>query len=82
MQLNTIYQFEVKMTCDGCSSAIGRVLARLESSNAVGPFKVDLEGQTVDVHPGAGADALDLEGVKEKIAKTGKQILSYHAKQA
>ncbi|CAO1630472.1 unnamed protein product [Parajaminaea phylloscopi] len=78
---NTVYHFDVKMTCSGCSSAIERVLTRLQTTNAVASFKVDLQAQTVEVHPSSGAAALDLEGVREKIAKTGKEIRSYKAQE-
>ncbi|PWN28221.1 hypothetical protein BDZ90DRAFT_260038 [Jaminaea rosea] len=62
------------MTCTGCSSAITRVLTRLETAGSIQSFNVDLEGQDVTVKPGAAGMGFD--EVREKVAKTGKEILS------
>lgn len=101
-QADKTYQFKVKMTCTGCSSAITRayhpsslsttpslshltlspvpplrapgVLSRLETAGSIQSFNVDLEGQDVTVKPGAAGMGFD--EVREKVAKTGKEILS------
>ncbi|PWN21827.1 hypothetical protein BCV69DRAFT_257839 [Microstroma glucosiphilum] len=72
----TTYHFRVRMTCSGCSSAITRVLTK---TSGLQSFKVDLDSQTVDVIPLAGGKVEEggagFEEVKEKIRKTGKEIL-------
>lgn len=62
------YQFNVKMSCSGCSGAVSRALNKLE-----GVEKVDtnLETQTVDVY----TDSVDYDTVLAKIQKTGKTVL-------
>lgn len=64
------------MTCSGCSSAITRVLTKTPGLQS---FNVDLDSQTVDVIPLAGGQVeqggAGFEEVKEKIRKTGKEIL-------
>ncbi|KJZ80172.1 Metal homeostasis factor ATX1 [Hirsutella minnesotensis 3608] len=62
------YEFNVTMTCGGCSGAIDRVLKKLEG---VESYDVSLESQHVKV-----VTALPYETVYEKIAKTGKKINS------
>ncbi|KAN0061857.1 Cytosolic copper metallochaperone [Thecaphora frezii] len=62
------YQFEVVMTCSGCSGAVTRVLSKLEG---VSEFDVSLEKQTVIVKGTA-----PYEMVLQKIEKTGKQVKS------
>lgn len=61
------YQFEVIMTCSGCSNAIDRVLKRLEPD--VSKYFISLEKQTVDVET-----TLPLETILSKIQKTGKEV--------
>ncbi|SCU95447.1 LAMI_0F02498g1_1 [Lachancea mirantina] len=61
------YHFDVKMTCEGCSNSIKRVLTRLEPE--VSKFEVSLEKQTVDVFT-----HLPFETVLAKIKKTGKEV--------
>ncbi|KAK3196860.1 Cytosolic copper metallochaperone [Lecanicillium sp. MT-2017a] len=65
------YEFNVTMTCGGCSGAIDRVLGKLEG---VESYEVSLENQTAKVVTG-----LPYETVLTKIAKTGKKINSAKA---
>ncbi|EJT48641.1 copper chaperone [Trichosporon asahii var. asahii CBS 2479] len=59
------------MTCGGCSGAIERVLKKnIEAPNA---YLVSLPTQRVVVY---GPSLPPFETVTEKIAKTGKEILS------
>ncbi|KAM0457643.1 hypothetical protein ACHAPV_006537 [Trichoderma viride] len=62
------YQFDVTMTCGGCSGAIDRVLKKLDG---VDSYEVSLEKQTAVV-----TTELPYETVLEKIYKTGKKINS------
>ncbi|TFB04496.1 Metal homeostasis factor ATX1 [Trichoderma ghanense] len=62
------YEFNVTMTCGGCSGAIDRVLKKLEG---VESYEVSLENQSAKV-----VTALPYETVLTKIAKTGKKINS------
>ncbi|SMN19738.1 similar to Saccharomyces cerevisiae YNL259C ATX1 Cytosolic copper metallochaperone that transports copper to the secretory vesicle copper transporter Ccc2p for eventual insertion into Fet3p [Maudiozyma saulgeensis] len=63
------YQFEVVMTCSGCSNAVQKALNRLEPD--VSNIDISLEKQTVDVD-----SVLPYEMVLEKIKKTGKEVKS------
>ncbi|KAJ2965401.1 hypothetical protein NQ176_g10636 [Zarea fungicola] len=65
------YEFDVTMTCGGCSGAIDRVLKKLDG---VESYEVSLENQTAKVVTG-----LPYETVLTKIAKTGKKINSAKA---
>jgi len=66
------YQFEVKMTCTGCSGAVERVLRKAqEGSQGVESFNVDLTAQTVDVTGTISYDTL--LGI---IRKTQKEVIS------
>jgi copper chaperone len=62
------YEFNVTMTCGGCSGAIDRVLKKLEG---VDSYEVSLENQTAKV-----VTDLPYETVLTKIAKTGKTVNS------
>ncbi|KAF8245548.1 hypothetical protein K440DRAFT_404368 [Wilcoxina mikolae CBS 423.85] len=64
------YEFEVKMSCGGCSGAIERVLSKLEG---VKSYKTDLPTQKVNV---TTVSKLSLDDVKKVIGKTGKEIVS------
>ncbi|CCD25730.1 copper metallochaperone ATX1 NDAI_0F04120 [Naumovozyma dairenensis CBS 421] len=64
------YQFNVVMTCSGCSNAINRVLTKLEPE--VSKIDISLEDQTVDV-----TTSLPYETILEKISKTGKEVKSW-----
>ncbi|KAG6300140.1 hypothetical protein E4U09_007363 [Claviceps aff. purpurea] len=62
------YEFNVTMTCGGCSGAIERVLSRMEGIES---YHVSLDTQTARVVTG-----LPYEDVLAKIAKTGKKVNS------
>lgn len=62
------YQFDVSMSCSGCSGAVERALSKLEGVTSV---KTDLKSQTVDVET---TPDVEFETVQAKIAKTGKTI--------
>lgn len=63
------YQFNVVMSCSGCSNAINKVLSRLEPD--VSKIETSLDSQTVDVYT-----TLPYETILEKIQKTGKEVKS------
>lgn len=63
------YQFDVVMSCSGCSNAINKVLSRLEPE--VSKIDISLENQTVDV-----VTTLPYDTILEKIKKTGKEVKS------
>lgn len=63
------YQFNVVMTCSGCSNAVNKALSRLEPD--VSKIETSLEAQTVDVYT-----TLPYETILEKIKKTGKEVKS------
>ncbi|KAF9516392.1 hypothetical protein BS47DRAFT_682878 [Hydnum rufescens UP504] len=62
------YEFDVKMTCSGCSGAVTRVLSKKEG---VQSFKVDLPTQKVTVE-----GDIPYEDVLATIKKTGKEVRS------
>ncbi|KAF8004229.1 copper chaperone [Metschnikowia aff. pulcherrima] len=62
------YQFNVSMSCSGCSNAVLKALGRLQG---VTDTKIDLASQTVDV---TTEDSLDYETVLGAISKTGKKV--------
>ncbi|VEU20304.1 DEKNAAC101179 [Brettanomyces naardenensis] len=62
------YHYDVTMACSGCSSAVNRVLTKL---NGVKDIDISLEKQSVDVTAGSG---LSYDQVLQTIAKTGKKI--------
>ncbi|KAL1730552.1 copper chaperone taha [Schizophyllum commune] len=64
------YEFNVKMTCSGCSGAITRVLEKAKG-NGVNDYSVSLDTQEVIVK-----GTLPYEDVYAKIQKTGKEIIS------
>ncbi|KAH7320229.1 putative iron/copper transporter Atx1 [Stachybotrys elegans] len=66
------YEFNVSMSCGGCSGAIDRVLKKLDG---VDSYEVSLENQSAKVV----TSSLPYEVVLEKIAKTGKKINSAKA---
>lgn len=63
------YQYNVVMTCSGCSNAINRVLTKLEPE--VSKVDISLEQQTVDVYT-----TLPYDIILSKIEKTGKEVKS------
>jgi len=64
------YEFNVAMSCGGCSGAVTRVLNKLEG---VDNFDVSLEKQTVKVNTKEDSD-LTYDKVLNVIGKTGKTI--------
>ncbi|KAI0054112.1 copper chaperone taha [Auriscalpium vulgare] len=62
------YQFDVKMTCGGCSGAVTRVLSKAEG---VKSFEVSLEKQEVLVE-----GPIDYDSLLAIIKKTGKEVRS------
>ncbi|KAL2891291.1 copper chaperone [Ceratocystis lukuohia] len=62
------YEFDVAMSCGGCSGAINRVLTKLEG---VKSHDVSLEKQTATV---VAEPTLSYETVLATISKTGKKI--------
>ncbi|KAF9428378.1 Cytosolic copper metallochaperone [Podila epigama] len=60
-----VYNYDVTMTCSGCSGAVTRVLTKLEGVNN---FNVSLETQKVTVD----SDSLTQEQILAVIQKTGK----------
>lgn len=65
-----LYQFNVTMSCSGCSNAVLKALGRLEG---VTDTNVSLDAQQVDV---TTVDSLDYDTVYNAISKTGKKIVS------
>ncbi|WWC73480.1 uncharacterized protein I206_107450 [Kwoniella pini CBS 10737] len=65
------YQYNVKMTCTGCSGAVNRVLGKnIQPPNA---YHISLPTQTVLVW---GPNLPSFEEITQKISKTGKTINS------
>ncbi|XP_076760755.1 antioxidant 1 copper chaperone [Xylocopa sonorina] len=59
-----VYEFNVEMTCEGCSNAVTNVLNKKEGVNGI---QIDLEGRKVFV-----TSALPSEEILQVIKKTGK----------
>ncbi|OXU22371.1 hypothetical protein TSAR_007729 [Trichomalopsis sarcophagae] len=59
-----IYEYNVDMTCEGCSNAVNRVLGKIP---AITEVKIDLPAKKVFV-----TTNLDQNEVLESIKKTGK----------
>lgn len=62
------YQFDVVMTCTGCSGAVSRVLNRMPGVDNV---DISLEKQSVDVKT---KDDVSYDQVLAAIQKTGKKV--------
>ncbi|SPO03963.1 related to antioxidant protein and metal homeostasis factor [Cephalotrichum gorgonifer] len=62
------YDFEITMSCGGCSGAVDRVLKKLEG---VKSYEVSLEKQTASV---IAEPTLEYATVLKTISKTGKKI--------
>jgi len=60
-----VHEFQVEMTCSGCSNAVERVLGKL--GDKVEKVSIDLDERTVQVTSNMSADEL-----LEVIKKTGK----------
>ena len=56
---------KVAMACDGCAGAVRRICARDPKITSV---ECDVEAQLVTIR----GDALDVEDVRERVAKCGK----------
>jgi len=63
------YEFEVEMTCEGCSGAVNRILDR-RHGNDIDDHKVDLEAQKVWV----STSKLDVEAIQAILEKSGKKV--------
>jgi len=84
------YNFNITMTCGGCSGAVERVLKKLDGPKShalvltavltllpgVKSFDVSLDSQTASV---VTEPSLDYNTVLEKIKKTGKKVNSGEA---
>ncbi|PHH67698.1 hypothetical protein CDD80_595 [Ophiocordyceps camponoti-rufipedis] len=73
------YEFNVTMSCGGCSGAIDRSQGGLQEKTdrqnaGVESYEVSLENQTATV-----VTALPFETVLDKISKTGKKVNSARA---
>ncbi|PSK33596.1 metal homeostasis factor ATX1 [Elsinoe australis] len=64
------YDFDITMTCGGCSGAVERVLKKLDG---VKSYEVSLDKQTAHV---VTEESVDYATVLEKIKKTGKTVKS------
>ncbi|KEZ42746.1 hypothetical protein SAPIO_CDS6032 [Scedosporium apiospermum] len=62
------YNFDITMSCGGCSGAVDRVLKKLDG---VKSYEVSLENQTATV---VAEPTLDYTTVLKTIAKTGKKV--------
>ncbi|XP_045480624.1 copper transport protein ATOX1 [Harmonia axyridis] len=69
-----VHEYNVKMTCEGCSGAVERVLGKLRDKG-VQDFTISLPDQKVEVKT-----SLSSEEILETIKKTGKEVkyLSSH----
>jgi copper chaperone len=63
------YEFNVSMSCGGCSGAVDRAIKKLDG---VDSHEVSLDTQTAKVV----SSSLEFQTVYEKIAKTGKTVNS------
>nr|CAI5835489.1 unnamed protein product [Callosobruchus analis] len=65
-----LHEFKVKMTCEGCSGAVQRVLTKLKDNpdKKVEDFDISLADQSVKVKTSLSANE-----VLEVIKKTGKE---------
>ncbi|KAK9458596.1 uncharacterized protein V1516DRAFT_682124 [Lipomyces oligophaga] len=64
------YQFNVAMSCSGCSGAVNRVLNKLDGVNDV---KITLDDQKVIVKT---TDSVSYDSVLAQIKKSGKEVRS------
>ncbi|THH11575.1 hypothetical protein EW146_g7991 [Bondarzewia mesenterica] len=62
------YQFDVKMTCTGCSGAVERVLKK---SEGISSYEISLEKQEVLVK-----GTIPYDDLLATIKKTGKEVRS------
>jgi len=64
--MSQVYEFNVEMTCGGCSGAVERVLGKL--GDKVENVQIDLENKKVFVT----SSQLNADELLESIKKTGK----------
>ncbi|KAK9449491.1 uncharacterized protein V1518DRAFT_427170 [Limtongia smithiae] len=64
------YQFNVAMSCSGCSGAVNRVLTKMQGVNDI---KITLEDQKVVVKT---EESVSYDDVLNQIKKSGKQVRS------
>ncbi|XP_014486903.1 PREDICTED: copper transport protein ATOX1 [Dinoponera quadriceps] len=60
-----VHEFNVEMTCEGCSTAVEKVLKK---KTGIDDIKIDLPGNKVSVTTGLSSDE-----ILEIIKKTGKK---------
>jgi len=65
----TKYQFQVEMTCEGCSNAMNKILSRQRDKGEVDDFTVDLPTKTVNV-----TTTKELQEVVAMLEKAGKKV--------
>jgi len=65
----TKYQFQVEMTCEGCSNALNKLLGRQRDKGEVSDFTVDLPTKTVSV-----TTIKELQEVVAMLEKAGKKV--------
>jgi len=71
------YQFGVKMTCGGCSTAVNRILANWANETpGVKSYNVSLEEKLVEV---TTDDSVDYKTVLERVKKSGKEVTKGNA---
>jgi len=63
-----VHEYRVEMSCDGCSGAVQRVLAKLQG-NGVEKIDINLQDQLVRV-----TSTLAAEEILKIIQKTGKKV--------
>lgn len=68
MSDSEIHEFQVEMTCDGCSGAVRKVMGKLEGKG-VNKVEIDMEKQRVYVD-----SSLSTEDLLESLNKTGKKV--------
>ncbi|XP_046394875.1 copper transport protein ATOX1 [Ischnura elegans] len=71
-----IHEFNVAMTCEGCSGAVERVLGKLKGQG-VEKVEINLPSQQVLVHSDLSHDV-----ILENIKKTGKAVTYVGSKDA
>ncbi|XP_022663678.1 copper transport protein ATOX1-like [Varroa jacobsoni] len=64
--MSKVYEFEVEMTCEGCSGAVKRVLGKLDGQG-VTKVEIDLPNKRVFI-----TSTLTSDQLLEVIKKTGK----------
>jgi len=65
----TKYEFNVEMTCEGCSNAMNRLLTKQKEKGEIEEFSVDLATKTVSV-----TSTKELPDVVTILEKSGKKV--------